>query len=77
MKKLYFSDEWHVFLTKLAQGYLPLAGTLYFALSEIWGLPYAAQIVGTITAVDAFIGECLRISTRNYKEEIKRRKSND
>lgn len=71
MKKYYFSDEVHVFLTKLAQGYLPLAGTLYFALSEIWGLPYAAQIVGTITAVDAFLGGCLALSTKNYKEDMK------
>lgn len=71
MKKFYLSDEMYVFLSKLAQGYLPLAGTLYFALSELWGLPYAAQIVGTITAVDAFIGGCLTISTKNYKKEMK------
>lgn len=70
MKKLYFSDEWHAFLTKVAQGYLPLIGTLYFALSEIWDLPYAAQVVGTITAIDAFIGGCLTISTRNYKNDL-------
>ena len=77
MKKLYFSDEWHVLLTKLAQGYLPLAGTLYFALSEIWGLPYAAQIVGTITAIDAFIGGCLTISTKNYKAELKNKEGDE
>ena len=34
---------------------LPLIGTLYFALSEIWGFPYATEIVGTIAALTAFL----------------------
>ena len=71
MKKLYFSDEWHVFLSKLAQIYLPAAGTLYFTLAGIWGFPYGEQVVGTIVAVDTFIGVCLGVSTKNYKEEMK------
>lgn len=41
-------------------------GTLYFALASIWGLPYAEEIVGTITAIDAFLGVLLGISTHNY-----------
>lgn len=45
---------------------LPAAGTLYFALSSIWGLPYGEQIVGTITAVDAFLNACLQISSVSY-----------
>lgn len=47
---------------------LPAAGTLYFALSGIWGLPYGEQIVGTITAIDTFIGVILGISTSQYKK---------
>jgi hypothetical protein len=43
-------------------------GTLYFALASIWGLPYGEQIVGTITAVDAFLGAILKISSDNYTE---------
>ena len=46
-------------------GYL-LYGTLYFALAGIWGLPCAEEIVGTITAVDTFLGVILGISTHNY-----------
>lgn len=38
-----------------AQIVLPAVGTLYFALAQIWGLPAGAQIVGTITAIDAFL----------------------
>ena len=47
----------------IAQIFLPAVGTLYFALAQIWGLPYAEQIVGTITAGDAFLGALLGIST--------------
>lgn len=52
----------------IAQILLPAIGTLYFAIAQIWGLPYAEQIVGTITALDAFLGAILGISTRVYKE---------
>jgi len=48
---------------------LPALGTLYFALAKIWGFPYSAEIVGTISAVDAFLGALLGISTANYKKE--------
>lgn len=52
----------------IAQILLPAIGTLYFALSKFWGLPFATEIVGTITAVDAFLGALLGISTANYKK---------
>lgn len=63
------SNETYDILKFIAQILLPAVGTLYFALASIWGLPYGEQIVGTITAVDAFLGACLGISTKNYKEE--------
>lgn len=52
----------------IAQIALPAMGTLYFALSEIWGLPMGAEIVGTITAVDVFLGALLSISTSSYNK---------
>ena len=52
----------------IAQYLLPAIGTLYFALARIWGLPYGEQIVGTITAVDAFLGAILGISTMQYNK---------
>ena len=52
----------------VAQILLPAVGTLYFAIAQIWGLPYAEQVVGTITAVDAFMGALLQISTNNYNK---------
>lgn len=53
----------------LAQVILPALGTLYFALSGIWGFPYGEEIVGTITAVDAFLGALLGISSANYYKD--------
>lgn len=54
----------------IAQILLPAIGTLYFALAQIWDFPLAEQIVGTITAVDAFLGVLLGISSNNYYKEI-------
>jgi hypothetical protein len=45
---------------------LPAVATLYFALAGIWGFPYGEEIVGTITAVDTFLGVVLGISSINY-----------
>lgn len=47
---------------------LPAIGTLYFALAGIWGFPYGEQIVGTITAIDTFLGALLGISTASYNK---------
>lgn len=52
----------------IAQLFLPALGTLYFALSAIWGLPYGEQIVGTVTAVDTFLGVILGISSSKYNK---------
>ncbi len=52
----------------VAQLLLPAIGTLYFALASIWGFPYGEEIVGTITAVDAFLGVILGISTVTYNK---------
>lgn len=55
-------------LKQIAMYWLPALGTLYFTLSGIWGLPYGEQIVGTITAIDTFLGVILGISKSNYKK---------
>ena len=62
------SDKTYDTLKWVAQILLPAAGTLYFALSKVWGLPYSNEIVGTITAVDAFLGAVLGISTAQYNK---------
>ena len=63
------SNAWYDRLKFLAQILLPALGTLYFALAGIWGFPYGEQIVGTITAIDTFLGALLGISTYQYNKE--------
>ena len=60
--KVYDTLKW------VAMYLLPALGTLYFALAGIWGLPYGEQIVGTITAVDTFLGVMLGISSAQYNK---------
>lgn len=62
------SNELYDTLKWIAQILLPALGTLYFALGKIWGLPYGTEIVGTITALDAFLGALLGISTMSYNK---------
>jgi len=54
------------YLKFLALVLLPALGTLYFTLSGIWDLPAGEEVVGTIVAVDAFLGVLLQISSTNY-----------
>ena len=62
------SNKTYDVLKYIALVVLPAIGTLYFALSSIWGLPYGEQIVGTITAVDTFLGALLQVSNGKYKK---------
>lgn len=62
------SNKVYDILKFIAQIVLPAIGTLYFGLATIWGLPYAGEIVGTITAVDTFLGAILGISTIKYNK---------
>lgn len=58
----------------IAQYLLPALATLYFAIAQVWGLPYGEQIVGTITAIDTFLGVILGISTAQYNKALNREK---
>lgn len=50
----------------IAQILLPALASLYFGLAQIWHLPLAEEIVGTITVLDTFLGVILGISKSNY-----------
>lgn len=64
------SDKVYKIMKWIAMYLLPAAGTLYFALAGIWGLPYGEEIVGTITAIDTFLGVLLGISTAQYNKRV-------
>lgn len=57
-------------LKYIAQIVLPALGTFYFAIAGIWGLPYGEQIVGTIAAVDTFLGALLKLSSDKYYKRL-------
>ena len=65
------SNKVYDVLKWIAMYLLPAVGTLYFALSGIWGVPYGEQVVGTITALDTFLGVILGISTATYNRGAK------
>lgn len=75
MKLFKMSDKVYDVLKWIALILIPAIGTLYFALAGIWGFPYAEAIVGTLTAVDTFLGAILGISTSMYKKN--KNESND
>ncbi len=63
-----FSNKTYDILKWIAQYLLPAVGTLYFAIAGIWGFPYGEEIIGTISAVDVFLGVVLGISTSQYNK---------
>lgn len=66
---MFLSNKVYDILKWIAQFFLPAVGTLYFTLASIWGLPYGEQVVGTITAMDTFLGVLLGLSSSQYKKE--------
>lgn len=62
------SNKTYDILKWIALYFLPAAGTLYFAIANIWSLPYGEEVVGTITAADTFLGVILGISTSQYNK---------
>lgn len=64
------NDRIYDALKWICQIVIPAIATLYFALSGIWGFPYGEQVVGTLTAIDTFLGVCLGISTYQYKKGV-------
>lgn len=63
------SNKFYDIMVWIAQIVLPALAALYAALSGIWGFPYGEEIVGTITALDVFLGALLKISNAQYKKQ--------
>lgn len=60
------SDEWYTRLEWIARVALPSLAALYVALATIWGFPYGPQVVGTVVAVDTFLGLLLGYAQKTY-----------
>lgn len=46
--------------------FLPAFGALYFGIAQIWGLPAAEQVVGTVVTLEIFLGTLIGISSKQY-----------
>ena len=66
--KVKLSNEQYDTLKWVALIALPAAVTLCFSISQIWGLPYGEQIMGTIAAVGTCLGALLGLSSNTYNE---------
>lgn len=53
-------------LKKVVQIVLPAIASLYFSLAQIWGLPAAEQVVGTLAILATFFGILLTLSSWSY-----------
>lgn len=60
------SNKTYDILKFIAQIVLPAIGTFYFTLGQIWNFPLGEEVVGTITAIVAFMGATLKLSSMNY-----------
>lgn len=63
------SNKFYDVLKPITTVVLPGLSTLYFTLAAIWGsdvFPAAEQVVGTIAAINVFLGAFVQISSRSY-----------
>ena len=49
--------------------FLPAFGALYFGVAQIWGLPKAEEVVGTIAVLATFLGVLIGVSSKAYNSE--------
>lgn len=61
-----FKNKLYDQLKFLAQVVLPGLGTLYATVSGLYGWQNTEEVVGTIMAVDFFLGALLGLSTKAY-----------
>lgn len=48
---------------------LPATSALYWKIADLWGLPYAEQVTGTIAAVGFFLGALIGVSSISYYKD--------
>ena len=68
IKNPMLSDEWYTRLEWVARVLLPSLATLYLALATLWKFPYGPEVVGTIVALDTFLGVFIGLAQRSYDQ---------
>lgn len=62
-----FTDRTYKLVRRLVEYVMPAFGTLYFTLSQIWGLPYGEEVVGTVAAFTLFLAAVVGLGRRSYE----------
>ena len=63
------SNKVYDFLNVMVRYILPAAGTAYFGLSDIWNLPNALEVVGTISVLCTFLGVIIAFARKGWKTD--------
>lgn len=61
------SDRVYNLLRFFAVILLPAFAAAYFGLAQIWGLPKAEEVVGTLTVIDTLLGVVVRTLRKAYE----------
>ena len=62
-QKVYDTLAW------IARYLLPALAALWTALARLWGLPYSAEVAGTLAALAVFLNAVLGLSSVGYWRE--------
>jgi len=66
-----FTNKVYDVLKDFALIYLPLVAAFYITFADLWHLPNAEAISGTIMAFDTLLGGILKLSNRSYEKTDK------
>ena len=55
----------------LSEVLISAIGAFYYAIADIWGLPYGSQIVATCAAISTFLGIFTQIKRSNWNKAQK------
>lgn len=62
------NNETYDLTKKVVQLVLPALGVLYVTLAQIWDLPRAEEVAGTLAGIATFLGVLLGLSSKSYKD---------
>jgi hypothetical protein len=68
MNKPLMSDSMYSKLKFFALILLPALGALYFGLAQIWHLPKAEEVVGSVAVLDTFLGVLVRYAAESFNK---------
>lgn len=66
------NDKFYNFMKWLVLICLPAFSAAYFSLSDLWGLPKAFEVVGTIAVIQTLLGTLVGVSSYNYSKTTER-----